>query len=126
MNDMTNVANALGSYIPGSYPQFMVSVDLYPKDDTARQFQYTGTWSRDARHGNSCWFVHSFVFLLLIQVLQGTTRIGNESEKSVADAESRVHGYPNLWVGGNGCLPDATATNPTRTSVRIIIIYYLL
>ena len=38
-------------------------------------------------------------------------------ETSVANAESRVHGIYNLWVGGNGCIPDATASNPTRTSV---------
>ena len=63
MKDMTNVANALGSYIPGSYPQFMVSVDLYPKDDMARQFQCTETWSRDARHGKFFYFVHSLFFV---------------------------------------------------------------
>ena len=52
--------------------------------------------------------------------LQGTTGIGNDPETSVAntDSESRVHGIDNLWVGGNGCIPDATASNPTRTSVR--------
>ena len=68
--------------------------------------------------------LYTVCFWLLIQVLQGTIRIGNESETSVADAESRVHGYPNLWVGSNGCLPDATASNPTRTSVRIFTIDY--
>jgi pyranose oxidase len=83
MNDMTNVANALGSYLPGSYPQFMEPG--------------------------------------LAMHVTGTTRIGKDPETSVADAECRVHGYPNLWIGGNGCLPDATASNPTRTSVAIAL-----
>lgn len=50
-------------------------------------------------------------------------RIGNKPDSSVADAQSRVHGCPNLWVGGNGCLPDATGTNPTRTSVRLHMLF---
>lgn len=54
---------------------------------------------------------------MLIEAFKGTTRIGNSADNSVADAQSRVHGFPNLWVGGNGCLPDATGSNPTRTSV---------
>jgi len=83
MKDMTDVANALGSYIPGSYPQFMAPG--------------------------------------LAMHATGTTRIGTKPETSVADAESRVHGFPNLWVGGNGCLPDSTASNPTRTSVAIAL-----
>jgi pyranose oxidase len=83
MNDMTKVANAIGSYLPGSYPQFM-----------------------DAG---------------LAMHVTGTLRIGKDSKTSVADAESRVHGYQNLFVGGNGCLPDATGSNPTRTSVAIAL-----
>lgn len=62
---------------------------------------------------------------LLIEAFKGTTRIGNSPNNSVADAKSRIHGCPNLWVGGNGCLPDATGSNPTRTSVcfqKLIVI----
>jgi len=53
--------------------------------------------------------------------ITGTTRIGDDPETSVADASSRVHGYPNLWVGGNGCIPDSTGSNPTLTSVMIAL-----
>ncbi|KAF8422789.1 pyranose 2-oxidase [Boletus edulis BED1] len=83
MGDMTQVANVLGSYIPGSYPQFMEPG--------------------------------------LVLHITGTIRIGENDQTSVADPESRVHGFKNLWVGGNGCIPDATACNPTSTSVAIAI-----
>ncbi|KAF9646149.1 pyranose 2-oxidase [Thelephora ganbajun] len=53
--------------------------------------------------------------------ITGTTRVGLDKEKSVADANSRVHGFKNLWVGGNNVIPDATASNPTRTSVAYAI-----
>ncbi|VDC06898.1 unnamed protein product [Peniophora sp. CBMAI 1063] len=53
--------------------------------------------------------------------ITGTTRIGNNPDTSVANAQSRVHGYTNLWIGGNGCIPDSTACNPTLTSVAIAI-----
>ncbi|KAF9473549.1 pyranose 2-oxidase [Pholiota conissans] len=85
MKDMTTIANYLGSYLPGSEPQFMAS-------EPGLAMHVTGTF-----------------------------RIGNSADNSVADDQSRVHGIPNLWVGGNGCLPDATASNPTRTSVAIAL-----
>ncbi|TFK34951.1 hypothetical protein BDQ12DRAFT_706791 [Crucibulum laeve] len=53
--------------------------------------------------------------------ITGTTRLGSDHQTSVADANSLVHGTQNLWVGGNGCIPDATACNPTRTSVALAI-----
>ncbi|KAG6382089.1 pyranose 2-oxidase [Boletus reticuloceps] len=83
MAEMTQIADLLGSYLPGSYPQFMEPG--------------------------------------LALHITGTTRIGTSANESVADANSKVHGFKNLWVGGNGCIPDATACNPTRTSVAIAI-----
>lgn len=83
MNDMTNVANALGAYLPGSEPQFM----------------------------NPGLALH----------ITGTTRIGLDEKTSVADPSSKVHGYKNLWVGGNGNIPDSTCSNPTLTSVAIAL-----
>ncbi|KAL0061207.1 hypothetical protein AAF712_011966 [Marasmius tenuissimus] len=83
MKDMTTIANYIGSYLPGSNPQYMEPG--------------------------------------LALHITGTLRIGNDPETSIADAHSKVHRFPNLWVGGNGCLPDATGSNPTRTSAAVAI-----
>jgi pyranose oxidase len=83
MRDMCTFASVLGSYLPGSYPQFMAPG--------------------------------------LALHICGTTRIGKDKTKSVADANSKVHDFQNLWVGGNGTIPDSTACNPTLTSLAIAI-----
>jgi choline dehydrogenase-like flavoprotein len=61
--------------------------------------------------------------------LMGTTRTGEaDDDESVVDPTGRVWGLENLYLGGTGVVPCATATNPTlaacafaaRTADRIL------
>jgi choline dehydrogenase-like flavoprotein len=45
----------------------------------------------------------------------GTTRMGDDPESSVVDADCRAHDLSNLWVAGSSVFPTAGAMNPTLT-----------
>ena len=83
MADLRRAAAALGSYLPGAEPRFIVP---------------TLPWH-----------------------IAGTVRMGTNADTSVVDPGSKVWGLRNLYLGGNGLIPTANASNPTLTSVAMAL-----
>ena len=45
----------------------------------------------------------------------GTTRMAADPEKGVVDADCRVHGVENLYIGGSSVFATTGHCNPTYT-----------
>lgn len=49
----------------------------------------------------------------------GTTRMSDNPETGVVDANCKVYGIGNLFVAGAACFATAAAPNPTLTLVAL-------
>ena len=53
--------------------------------------------------------------------LMGTTRMGTDRGKSVANAEGQSHDHPNLWFAGSSLFPTSGTVNPTLTIAALAL-----
>jgi choline dehydrogenase-like flavoprotein len=51
----------------------------------------------------------------------GTTRMGTDSKKSVANADGQSHDHPNLWFAGSSLFPTSGTANPTLTIAALTL-----
>jgi choline dehydrogenase-like flavoprotein len=51
----------------------------------------------------------------------GTTRMGNSPQRSVVDAQCRVHGLENLYVASSSVFPSSSQANPTFATVALAL-----
>ncbi|ELZ85911.1 oxidoreductase-like protein [Haloferax elongans ATCC BAA-1513] len=51
----------------------------------------------------------------------GTTRMGDDPESSVVNAECRTHDLENLWIAGSSVFPTGGAMNPTLTIAALAV-----
>ena len=49
----------------------------------------------------------------------GTTRMHRNPQQGVVDADCRVHGVPNLFVGGTSVCPTGGFVNPIHTNAAL-------
>ncbi|KAG8699223.1 hypothetical protein FRC08_005431 [Ceratobasidium sp. 394] len=96
MLEMCEVAGELGAFLPGSQPQFVEPGLALHITGTTRLGRISGE-EKDQKRDEATKLI------------------------TVADQNSKVHDFRNLYVGGNGCIPDSTACNPTLTSVAYAI-----
>lgn len=51
----------------------------------------------------------------------GTTRMSADPRYGVVDADCRVHGVQNLYIGGSSVFPTGGHANPTLTIVALAL-----
>jgi choline dehydrogenase-like flavoprotein len=51
----------------------------------------------------------------------GTTRMHDDPRQGVVDANCRVHGIGNLFIGGSSVFPTYSFDNPTMTIVALTL-----